>query len=60
MKDYRSLSPCERIAYYRAQIRRLTPPSSPRERSLIAAFERLVEDNLALCEDAGPFIEPPG
>ena len=42
MKDYRALSPCERVAYYQAQIRRLTPPASSRERLLIAAFEQLV------------------
>jgi hypothetical protein len=54
MKDYRALSPCERVAYYEAQIRRLTPPASSRERLLIAAFEQLVEENRAQCGDGPP------
>ena len=51
------MSPCERIAYYRAQIGRFSPPYSSRERLLIATFEQLVEENLALCRDRDQVVK---
>ena len=55
MKDYRTMSPCERIAYYRAEIRRLSPPASLRETLLIEMFQQLIKDNTPLCLDERRF-----
>jgi hypothetical protein len=49
MMDYRRMSPCERVAYYRKRIRLLTPPRSTRENLLIETFRAIVQENEILC-----------
>lgn len=49
MKDYRSMTPCERVVYYRAQIRQMSPARSSREELLIATFRRLIDENEPFC-----------
>ncbi len=49
MRDYRTMSPCERIVYYRREILRMTPPHTQRERLLIETFRRLLTENEPLC-----------
>lgn len=49
MQDYKSMTPCERVAYYRKKIAGLSPPRSTREQLLIATFKKLVEENIRTC-----------
>ena len=53
MRDYREMSPCERIDYYRQQIVDMLPPRSSREHLLIKVFRQLISENEPLCERAG-------
>jgi hypothetical protein len=50
MRDYRTMSPCERVQYYRREIRRLTPARTQRERMLADTFRRLLTENEPLCD----------
>jgi hypothetical protein len=50
MRDYRTMSPCERVLYYRREIRRLTPARTQRERMLADTFRRLLTENEPLCD----------
>jgi hypothetical protein len=49
MRDYRTMSPCERVVYYRREIRRLTPPRTQRDRMLIETFQQLLTENETSC-----------
>jgi hypothetical protein len=57
MRDYRQMSPCERVTYYRECIRRLTPPRSARDDLLIETFRSILRENESLCRDPE---RPPG
>ena len=54
MRDYREMSPCERINYYRRQIWQMTPSSSHREDLLIKVFHQLIIENEPLCDRSQP------
>ena len=49
MRDYRKMSPCERVTYYRQKICQLSPPKSSRDVLLIETLQRLVEENVPPC-----------
>ncbi len=50
MRDYRKMTPCERVAYYRQKIERITPPDTQRDVLLIETFQQLIAENEPLCE----------
>lgn len=57
VRDYRSMTPCERIRYYQKRVRELTPTGSAREALLVRTFEHLIRENLPLCSEH-PAIGP--
>jgi hypothetical protein len=50
MRNYREMSPCERVNYYRREIRRMTPPTTERDRLLLETFRQLLMENEPLCD----------
>jgi hypothetical protein len=58
MKDYREMSPCERVTYYRERIRSLSVPLSSRHNLLRQTFLAILRENEALCSDAAGTAEP--
>jgi hypothetical protein len=51
MRDYRNMTPCERIRYYRARLREIERDESRRGDVLAKTFHRLIQENLRECED---------
>ena len=60
LRDYRTLSPCDRIDYYRAMIRRLSPPSTRHEGFLVILCQTLIRENRPLCPGSGGRAEDEG
>jgi hypothetical protein len=54
MNDYRTMSPCERIKYYREQIKRLKSNRTSDSTFMLEALHTIIRDNRNLCPD---FIE---
>jgi hypothetical protein len=49
MRNYREMTPCERIAYYRDKIHGFSRPYNSREQLLIETFRQLITENEILC-----------
>ena len=57
MRDYKTMSPCERIDYYRSVIRRISPPATRHEGFLITLCQALIRENRPLCPGTGGHAE---
>lgn len=49
MRDYRDMSPCERVRYYRQRLTELVSTRRNRIGVLQGTFKKLIEENLREC-----------
>lgn len=50
MRNYRDMTPCERVAYYRGKIHSFSQPYDSHEILLIETFRQLITENEILCK----------
>ena len=55
MRDYENMSPCERVTYFREELRRLSRATTPRGGSLLAeALRHLLHEYEKICGERRP------